>query len=272
MSNQLGRPLSMGDALRLTGERSATSLHSSAPALLHALRTRHSMGAALYLNQARARYPGGVSELDAALHLLHPPDEELEVGEVTVFVEGAGETPSCPRATNALYEGTSPTPPYAIVCQAFPREPTWCPALLLATHAPSSWAHPRLSQPLSMTRGADHSGQVLWQGRPGTPLLFLIVTTRGDPERILGVTPTHFYMAAPVFLAPLAAPEARDGVPAFLRTQEVTAVSEVHLVQPPPATTDDPRGPTQDWDLWCGMWAEWLACLPLQSQWMATSP
>ena len=39
-SNQSGRPLSMGDALRLTGKKSATSLHSSASALLHALRTR----------------------------------------------------------------------------------------------------------------------------------------------------------------------------------------------------------------------------------------
>ena len=46
MSNQWDRPLSMGDKLRLTGEESATSLHSSAPALLHALRTRHPMDAA----------------------------------------------------------------------------------------------------------------------------------------------------------------------------------------------------------------------------------
>ena len=39
-SNQSGRPLSMGDTLQLTGAGSATSLQSSAPALLHALRTR----------------------------------------------------------------------------------------------------------------------------------------------------------------------------------------------------------------------------------------
>ena len=39
-SNRSGRPLSMGDTLRLTGEGSAMSLHSSAPALLHTLRTR----------------------------------------------------------------------------------------------------------------------------------------------------------------------------------------------------------------------------------------
>ena len=71
-SNRSGRPLSMGDTLRLTGAGSAMSLRSSAPALLHALMTR--------LPVDTATYPGGVSELDAALHLLHPPDEYLEVG------------------------------------------------------------------------------------------------------------------------------------------------------------------------------------------------
>ena len=55
--NRSGRPLSMEDTLRLTGEASATPLHSSAPALLHALRTRRPMDAAPYLNQARATYP-----------------------------------------------------------------------------------------------------------------------------------------------------------------------------------------------------------------------
>ena len=66
----------MGDALRLTGEGLDTSLHSSALALLHALRTHHSMDAVPYLNQARATYPGVISELDAELHLLHPMDED----------------------------------------------------------------------------------------------------------------------------------------------------------------------------------------------------
>ena len=88
-SNRSGRPLSMGDTLLLTGAGSAMSLRSSAPALLHALRTRCPGDAAPYLNQARSTYPGGVSEVDAALHLLHPPDEDLELGEITVFVEGA---------------------------------------------------------------------------------------------------------------------------------------------------------------------------------------
>ena len=197
-SNQSGRPLSMGDTLRLTSEGSATSLHSSAPALLQALRARHSMVAAPYLNQARATYPGGISELDAALHLLHPPDNDLEVGEVTIFVEGAGETPTRPRPTDPVYNGTKPTPPYAVVCEAFPREPTWFLALPPATSAARGWANPRLPLPLCRTRGAHHRGQVLWQEGPGTPLLLLVVTTRGDPQRVLGVTLTHLYGAAAV--------------------------------------------------------------------------
>ena len=54
MSNQSGWPLLMGDTLLLTGEGSATSLHSSPGALQHSLRTRRSMDAAPYLNQERA--------------------------------------------------------------------------------------------------------------------------------------------------------------------------------------------------------------------------
>ena len=239
-SNRSGRPLSMGDTLQLTGAGSAMSLRSSAPALLHALRTRYPGDAALYLNQARATYPGGLSELDAALHLLHPPDKDLEVGEITVFVEGADEAPARPRPTNPLYDGTRPTPPYAIVCVAFPREPTWCSALLPATHAPRGWASPDLSPPLSRTRGAQHRGQVPWKERSGTPLLLLVVATRGDPERVLGITPTDLYGAAAVPRPPLPAPAARDGVHTFLRTQEVTAVTGVHLVRLPPGTTRRP--------------------------------
>ena len=197
-SNRSGRPLSMGDTLQLTGAESAMSLRSSAPALLHALRTRYPGDAAPYLNQARATYPGGVSELDAALHLLHPPDKALEVGEITVFVEGANKAPARPRPTNPVYDGTKPTPPYAIACEAFPREPTWCPALPPATHAPRGWANPDLPPPLSRTRGAHHRGQVLWQECPGTPLRLLVVATRGDPERVLGITPTHLFGAPPV--------------------------------------------------------------------------
>ena len=238
-----GPPLSMGDTLRLTGTGSAMSLRSSAPALLHASRTRYPGDAAPYLNQARATYPGGVSELDAALHLLHPPDEDLEVGEITVFVKGADEAPARPRPTDPVYDVTRVTPPYAIISEAFPKGPTWCPALPPATHAPRGSANPDLSPPLSRTRGAHHRGQVLWQECPGTPLLLHVVATRGDPERVLGITPTHLYGAAPVPRPPLLAPAARDGVHTFLRPQEVTAVTGVHLVRLPPAPPDDPRGP-----------------------------
>ena len=266
-SNRSGRPLSMGDTLRLTGAGSAMSLRSSAPALLHALRTRYPGDTAPYLNQARATYPGGVSELDAALHLLHPPDEDLAVGEIKVFVEGPDEAPARPRPSNPVYNRTRPTCPYAIVCGAFPREPTWCPAVPPATHAPRGWANTDLSPPLSRTRGAHHRGQVLWQKCPGTPLLFLVVATRGDPERDLGITPTHLYGAAHVPRPHLPAPATRDGVHTFLQTQEVTAVRGVHLVRLPPAPPDDPRGPralspAPDWDLWRDAWAAWLPRLP----------
>ena len=171
-----------------------------------------------------------MSELNAALHLLDPPDENVEVGKVTIFVEGAGEMPTHPRPTNPVYEGTKPTPQYAVVCEAFPRELTWCPALTPATHAPRSWADPRLSPPPSRTRGAHHKGQVLWQECPGIPLLLPIATTRGDPERVLGVVPTNLYGTAPVPRPLLPAREARDGVHAFLRTEKVTDVTAVHLV------------------------------------------
>ena len=184
-----------------------------------------------------------MSELDAALHLLHPPDEDWEPGKITVFVEGADEAPARPLPTNPVYDGTRPTPPYAIVCEAFPREPTRCLALPPATHTPRGRANPDLSPPLSGTRGAHHRGQVLWQDCPGTPLLLLVVATRGDPERVLGITPTHLYGAAPVPRPPLPAPAARDGVHTFLRTQEVTAVTGVNLVRLPLAPPDDPRGP-----------------------------
>ena len=275
--NRSGRPLSMGDTLRLTGAGSAMSLRSSAPALLHALRTRYPGNAAQYLNQARATYPMGVSELDAALHPLHPPDEELEVGEITVFAEGADKASARPRPTNPVYDSTRPTPPCAIVCEAFPREPTWCPALPPATHAPRGWANPDLSPPLSRTRGAHHRGQVPWQECPGTPLLLLVVATRGDSGRVLGITPTHLLRAAPVPRPPLPAPAARDEVHTFLRTQEVTAVTGVHLVRLPPTPLDDPRGPralgpAPDWELWRDAWAAWLPRLPSQCPWMAAGP
>ena len=123
----------------------------------------------------------------------------------------------------------------------------------------------------------DHRGQVLWQERPGTPLLLLVVATRRGPERVLGITPTRLYGAAPVPRPPLPAPAARDGVHTFLRSQEVTAVTGVLLVRVPSAPPDDPRGPralspAPDWKLWRDAWDAWLICLPPQCRWIATSP
>ena len=64
-SNRSGRPLSMGDTLRLTGAGSAMSLRSSAPALLHALRTRYVPGGSVRAgcgappSTPTGRVPGG---------------------------------------------------------------------------------------------------------------------------------------------------------------------------------------------------------------------
>ena len=231
----------MGDTLQLKGAGSATFLHSSASAVLHALSMRCPRDTAPYLHQVCATYPGGLSELDAVLHLLHPPDGDLEVGKITVFIEGAGETPTRPRPTNPVYDGTRPTLSDAVVCEAFPTEPAWCSALPPATHAPRCWARPHLSPPLSRTRGAHNRGQVLWQERPGTPLHLLVVMTRGDPERVLGITPTHLYGAAPVPRTPLPVPQARDGGHVFPRTPQVTAVTGVRLVRLPRASPPEPR-------------------------------
>ena len=117
----------MGDTLDLTGEGSAMSLHSSAPALLHALRTRCPGDMAPYLNQARATYPGGVSELDAALHLLLLPDKDLEVGKVTVFEVGADEAPTRPRRTNPVYDVARRTPPTPSCARRSPGSPPGAP-------------------------------------------------------------------------------------------------------------------------------------------------
>ena len=104
-----------------------------------------------------------------------------------------------------------------------------------------------------------------------------MVTTRGDPERVLEITPTHLYGAAPVPLPLLPAPAARDGVHAFLRTQEVTAVTGVHLVRLPSAPPDNPEGPralspARDLELQGDVWAACLTQLPPQCRWMATGP
>ena len=76
---------------------------------------------------------------------------------------------------------------------------------------------------------------------------------------------------------PLPAPAARDGVHTFLRAQEVTAVTGVHLVRLILTPPDDPRGPraldpAPDWELWRDAWAAWLLRLPSQCRWMAAGP
>ena len=185
------------------------------------------------------------------------------------------ETPSGPRPTNSVYISTGPTALYAVVCEVFPREPRWCPDLPPATHAPRSWAHPALIPRLSSPMGANDRGQALWHDHPGTPLLLLVITTRGDLERVLRAGPTNLYGASPVLHPPLPAPEAWDGVHALLRTQEVTAVTGFHLVRLPPAPPDNARGPralspAQVWDLSRNVCAEWLARLPPDCWWMAT--
>ena len=64
-----------------------------------------------YLNRARATYLGGVLELDSALQLVHPPDKDLEVGESTVFMEGADEVPNRPPRGSPRHHLTTPGGP-----------------------------------------------------------------------------------------------------------------------------------------------------------------
>ena len=146
-SNRTGRPRSVGNALQLAGEGSASSHRSSTPALLHTLPTRHAAEEARSLNQVRAKCLGGVSELVAALHHLHLPDEEMEVGEITVFFVGSCEAPSPPRATNPVYDGRPSIRPYAVLCNSFRRKPAKHPTLLTASYMPHSWTHPHLLPP-----------------------------------------------------------------------------------------------------------------------------
>ena len=245
--------------LRLTGAGSAMSLHSSAPALLHALRKRCPGDGALYLNQARAAYPGGVSKLDAALHLLHPPDEELELGKIRVFVEGAGEAPTRPRPTNPVYDGTRPTPPYAVMCEAFPREPTCCsPSCRRRTHpaaGPARTCPPPSPGPGVPTTGGRSSGK----SARAPPCSSSSSEPAGTRSGSWGSPPPTYTGQRPCPAPPAGARGAGRGH-AFLQIQEVTAVTGVHLVRLPSASPNDPRGPgalspTPDRELWRDVWA-----------------
>ena len=276
-SNRSGRPLSKGDTLRLTGAGSAMTLRSSAPALLHTLRTRCPGDTAPYLNQARATYPGGVSELDAALHLLHPPDEDLEVGEITVFEEGAEEAPARPRPTNPVYDGARPTPLYAVVCEAFPREPSWCPALPPATHAPRGWANPDLSPPPPPGPGVPTTG-----GRSSGK------NARAPPcssssSRPAGTCSGSWGSPPPTSTGQQLYPAPPPGACRAGRGTHFPANTggQRRYGGPPstapPGTTRRPRGPgalspAPDWELWRDGWAAWLPRLPSQCRWMATGP
>ena len=261
-SNRSGRPLSMGDTLWLTGAGSAMSLRSSAPALLHALRTRYPGDAAPYLNQARATYPGGVSELDAALRLPYPPDVDLEVGEVTVFVEGADEASDRPRPTDLVYDGTRPTAPCTpSSAWRSPGSPLGAPPSRRRRTRPAAGLTQTCAPPLQNQecppQGAGPLARVPWHP-PAPP-------RRRDP-RGPGADPgDHPH------------PPLWDGVHTFLRTQEVTAVTGAHLVRLPPTPLDDPwgpraLGPAPDWELWRDAWAAWLPRLPSQCRWMAAGP
>ena len=264
-SDWSGRPLSMRDTLQLTKAGSAMSLRSSVPALLHALRTRCPGDTAPYLNQARrstfysprTRTPTWAkSQCSWKVRTRRPPAP----GRPTRYTTAPGRPPR--------------TPSYA---RRSPGSPPGAPPSRQRRTRPAAGPTRTGPPPLSTTRGAHHRGQVLWQERPGTSLLLLLVATRGDPERVLGITPTHLYGAAPVPRPPLPAPAVRDGVHTFLRTQGVTAVTAVHPVRLPPAPPDDPRGPralspAPDWELWRDAWAARLPRLPPHCRWMATSP
>ena len=265
-SNQSGRPLSMGDTLRLTGAGSAMSLRSSAPALLHALRTRCPGDTALYLNQARATYPGGVSELDAALHLLHPPDEDLKVGEITVFMEGTDEAPARPgRPTR--YTTAPGRPPRTPSCaRRSPGSPPGAP--------PSRQRRTRPAAGPTQTCPPPSPGQ----GVPTTGGRFSGKSARAPPcsssssrPRGPGTGPGDH--PHPPLRDGTRAPPPPPGARGAGRGTHLPANAGghrrygVHLVRLPPAPPDDPRGPralspAQDWELWRDAWAAWPLCLP----------
>ena len=283
MSNQAGWPLSMKDALLLTGKGSPNALCGGAPALLHALRTRHSAAEAPYLNQARATYPGGVSELDVALHLLHSPEEDLEFAEVRIFLEGLGEAhPPRPRPTNPVYNGTRPTPPVRRTVLGF------SPGTRLVPHPPAGRPHAaQLGPPTPVfipspgpwapTTGDGPSGRSTRAPRcSSTSSQCAGTQSRSWVPRRATCTGRRTERR------PCPAPPSRLLRPGTRYTRScggrgVTAICGVHLVRLPPAAPDDPRWPGVlspnlcRW-LWRTAWAQWLVCLPPQCRWTAHGP
>ena len=93
---------------------------------------------------------------------------------------------------------------------------------------------------------------------PGTPLLLPVVTTRGGPERVPGITPTHLYGAAPVPPPPPGARGAGRGA----RLPANTGGHRRYGGPPsaaPPRVTRRPLGaqglsPLPDWELWRDVW------------------
>ena len=210
-SNRSGRPLSMGDTLRLTGAGSAMSLRSSARALLHALRTRcsgtrprtltrrgpHTLGeypswtrrSTFYTNRTRT-WRWAKSQYSWKARTRRPPAPDRPTRCTTAPGRPPG-MPSCARRS--------------------PESPPGAPPSRRRRTHPAAGPTRTYPPPLSRTRGAHHRGQVLWQERPGTPLLLLVVTTRGNPERVFRITPTHLYGARPYPAPPSRRPRRGTG-------------------------------------------------------------
>ena len=129
---------------------------------------------------------------------------------------------------------------------------------------------------LSETRGAHHRGQVLWQEPWASPCSSSCSRPAGTQSVSWGSPPPNSTGQRPCPAPPLPAPEARDGVHAFLRTQEITALAKVCLARLRLAPPDDPRGPralspSPDRELWRSGGAGWLtASRPSAGGWPPT--
>ena len=198
------------------------------------------------------------------------------MGEVTIFVGGAGEAPTRHRPNNAVYDGTSRTHPYAVVCEAFPRQPAWSPTLPPATHRLCGWADPRLSPPLSRTRGAHHGGQILWQERPGTPCSSLSSRPAGTRSGSRGSPPPTSTGQRPSPAPPSRRPRRGEGCTPSCEPRRSPPLRGSTLCDCPGTTRQPPWAQGPEPDPRPGAVARRvgrvLARLPLHSRWMATDP